>query len=110
MTLRYLKNHPEIYQKIDESAAQIEAAFVERGWTVNRVGSLLSVFMTDGKPVTNYEDALESDTGKFASYFNQMLEQGIYVAPSQFEAMFVSAAHTKEDLEKTIVAIGQVDI
>lgn len=110
VTLRYLKNHPEIYQKIDESAAQIEAAFVERGWTVNRVGSLLSVFMTDGKPVTNYEDALESDTGKFASYFNQMLEQGIYVAPSQFEAMFVSAAHTKEDLEKTIVAIGQVDI
>ena len=68
------------------------------------MGSLLSPFFTDSQ-VTSYEDVLGCDTKKFAVYFRKMLENGIYVAPSQFEAMFVSDAHSKEDLDKTIKAI-----
>ena len=67
---------------------------------VNQIGSLMSVFFTNEK-VTDYKTAVSSDTRQYAAYFNGMLEQGIYLAPSQFEAMFVSAAHTQEDLQKT---------
>lgn len=109
-TLRILKAHSEVYKKIDASAAKLEAAYRKKGWTVNRVGSLLSAFMTDGRSVKNYDDAVSSDTKKFAAYFNQMLNQGVYIAPSQFEAMFVSAAHSEEDIEKTCKAIANVQI
>ena len=71
-----------------------------RGMWVNRVGSLLSVFFTD-EPVRDYDSAASSNTDIYASYFNHMLENGIYVAPSQFESMFVSAAHSEEDVERT---------
>lgn len=64
----------------------------------------MSVFFTD-KPVVDYETATGADTEKYAEYFNYMLGQGIYLAPSQFEAMFVSYAHTKADLERTCQAI-----
>ena len=65
---------------------------------------MLSPFFTDGE-VTSYSDVLKCDTKKFAAYFRKMLENGIYVAPSQFEAMFVSDAHSQDDLDKTIKAI-----
>ncbi len=107
-TLKLLKADKEVYTRIDAKAAELEAAFKEKGWCVNRVGSLLSAFMTDGKPVTNYTEAVASDTKKFAAYFNAMLDQGIYVAPSQFEAMFVSDAHSDEDIAKTVEAIRRV--
>ena len=103
-TLRQLIAHPELYRQIDEKAARLEAAYREKGLTVNRVGSLLSCFFT-GDPVTDYRSALRSDTKAFASYFANMLERGIYVAPSQFEAMFVSAAHSDEMIERTCRAI-----
>lgn len=64
----------------------------------------MSVFFTD-KPVVDYETATGADMEKYAEYFNYMLGQGIYLAPSQFEAMFVSYAHTKADLERTCQAI-----
>ena len=74
---------------------------------VNRVGSMMSVFFTDND-VTNFETASKSNTEKFKVYFNEMLKQGIYLAPSQFESLFLSDAHTKADLEKTAAAFDKV--
>lgn len=104
-TLKILRETPSVYEVLDQKAAKIESAMRGKGWTVNRVGSLLSVFFTNGKPVTDYESAQTADTKAFAAYFSYMLESGIYVAPSQFEAMFVSAAHSDADIEKTCAAI-----
>ena len=73
---------------------------------MNRVGSLISAFFTD-VPVTDYETAKTSDTQKFAKYFSYMLQNGIYVAPSQFEAMFISATHTDMDIERTAQVIRE---
>ena len=103
-TLRILKKHPEIYAELDRKGQKLEEAFRAAGRNVNRAGSLLSAFFTE-QPVTDYRSAQTADTKAFAAYFSQMLEQGIYVAPSQFEAMFVSAAHTDEDIEATVQAI-----
>ncbi len=71
--------------------------------TVNRVGSMFTFFFT-GRPVTDYESAKRSDTAKFGKFFRLMLERGIYLAPSQFEAAFLSAAHTEEDIGRTVAA------
>ena len=71
---------------------------------VNQVGSLMSVFF-NSEAVVDYESAAGSDTEAYAKYFNYMLEQGIYLAPSQFEAMFVSDAHSSEDIERTCEVI-----
>lgn len=68
---------------------------------MNQIGSMLTVFFNDGE-VYDYDSALRSDVKKFARFFNLMLENGIYLPPSQFEAMFLSSAHTDEDIEKTI--------
>jgi glutamate-1-semialdehyde 2,1-aminomutase len=100
--LRYLKLHPEIYEKLELLSARL-VADVPAGLTVNRVGSMFTVFFTEG-PVTGYDSARRSDTKRFAAYFHHMLEHGIYLAPSQFEAAFVSAAHTDEDIERTVAA------
>lgn len=102
--LKALKSDKAIYDRIDSFAKKLEEAYLEKGFTVNRVGSLLSPFFTEG-PVTSYADVLKCDTDKFAAYFGKMLSQGIYVAPSQFEAMFISDVHTADDLDKTIKAI-----
>ena len=102
--LTVLKEHPEIYPQLEEKAKVLEAAYREKGWNVNRAGSLLSVFFTD-RPVGNYDDALTCDTDLFARYFRHMLARGIYLAPSQFEAVFVSTVHSDEDLEETVAAI-----
>jgi glutamate-1-semialdehyde 2,1-aminomutase len=74
-----------------------------RGITVNRVGSMFTFFFTEG-PVTDYESAKRSDTTRFGRFFRAMLERGIYLAPSQFEAAFLSVAHTDEDIARTLVA------
>ncbi len=99
-TLKILMAHPEIYDKIDQSAARLEMAYLDSGFTVNRVGSLLSPFFTEEK-VRDYRSVLTADTAAFAEYFNWMLGNGIYVAPSQFESMFVSAAHTEQMIKQT---------
>jgi glutamate-1-semialdehyde 2,1-aminomutase len=72
-------------------------------FAMNRVGSMMSLFFT-GKPVTDFDSALTSDTGLFARYYSEMLSRGVYLAPSQFEAGFVSAAHTEQDIEQTLKA------
>lgn len=105
-TLEILKKNTFIYQELEVKAKLLADAFADRAAgkgeaiKVNQIGSLLSAFFTD-KEVKDYNSAVSSDTGKYAAYFRTMLEQGIYVAPSQYEAMFVSAAHSEADLEKT---------
>ena len=100
--LRHLKAHPEIYDQLERHGATLAAAAPE-GVTVNRVGSMFTYFFTSG-PVTDYESAKRSDTARFGAFFRHMLERGIYLAPSQFEAAFLSAAHTGEDIRKTVEA------
>lgn len=106
-TLKLLKEQPDVYEKIEKSAKYladtVRKSFGEKV-CVNQVGSLMSVFFTD-KKVVDYDTALSSDTEKYAEYFRYMLESGINLAPSQFEAMFVSAAHTQKDLETTAKVI-----
>ncbi|MDE3165964.1 MAG: aspartate aminotransferase family protein, partial [Acidobacteriota bacterium] len=70
---------------------------------VNRVGSMFTFFFTEG-PVTDWDSAKKSDTARFGRFFRAMLERGIYLAPSQFEAAFLGAAHTDEDIARTIAA------
>lgn len=108
-TLKILKDNPSIYEELEKKAKLLEEGFKDNAEKLgieivsNRVGSMLCGYFTrDG--VYDYDTAVKSDTEKFASYFENMLEEGVYLAPSQFEAAFVSAAHTTEDIEKTIKA------
>ncbi|MBZ5580345.1 MAG: glutamate-1-semialdehyde 2,1-aminomutase [Acidobacteriia bacterium] len=103
--LRYLKAHPEVYAQLESCTAELCSA-APPGITVNRVGSMFTFFFTD-QPVTDYESAKRSDTARFGRFFQAMLERGVYLAPSQFEAAFVSAAHTEEDIRQTIAAARQ---
>jgi glutamate-1-semialdehyde 2,1-aminomutase len=100
--LRLLRARPEIYEQLESRTARLCGA-APAGVTVNRAGSMFTFFFTDG-PVTDWDSAKTSDTAKFARFFRGMLERGIYLAPSQFEAAFVSAAHTEEDIDRTIEA------
>ena len=110
-TLKILKAHPEYYKQIDESAKKLADAYRKMAKEkniplhVNQIGSLLSAFQT-GEVVDDYDSALTSDTNAYTEYFWKMLDNGIYVAPAQFEAMFVSVAHTKEDIERTCEVIS----
>ncbi len=70
---------------------------------VQRVGSLLTVFFTTG-PVRNFADASASDTERYGAFFRHLLDSGVYVAPSQFEAMFLSTAHGSTEIEETVAA------
>jgi glutamate-1-semialdehyde 2,1-aminomutase len=98
-----------IYARLESTAALLEAglaqAAVQAGVpvTINRVGSLLSCFFT-GKPVRNFDDVRATDIAAFKRFFAEMLHRGIYLAPSAYEAMFVSLAHTKQDIERTVEA------
>src|SRR5881296_2092896 len=98
---------PGVYKKLEQRAAELAeglgAAAKKAGvpLTQTRVGSMLGVFFTKG-PVVDYASAKRSDTQVYAKFFHQMLEKGIYFAPSQFEAAFLSTAHTSEDIEHTI--------
>jgi len=100
--LRHLESHPEIYDNLERQGAKLAAA-APAGVTVNRVGSMFTFFFSD-KPVTEYESAKRSDTAKFGKFWRAMLDQGVYLAPSQFEAAFLSAAHTDADIANTITA------
>jgi glutamate-1-semialdehyde 2,1-aminomutase len=103
--LRHLKEHPEVYSQLEARAARL-CASVPEDITVNRVGSMFTCFFTS-EPVTDYESAKRSDTARFARFFRAMLERGVYLAPSQFEAAFVSAAHSERDIDETITAAGE---
>jgi glutamate-1-semialdehyde 2,1-aminomutase len=100
---------PDVYSRLDGLGARLEAGLREAAArarvevTVNRLGSMLTVFFCAG-PVTDYASAKRSDTARFARFFQAMLERGVYLPPAQFEAAFVSLAHTESDLERTIEA------
>jgi glutamate-1-semialdehyde 2,1-aminomutase len=100
--LRYLIAHPEIYGALEAHAAEL-TAWTPPGVTVNRVGSMFTFFFSPN-PVTDWESAKKCDTARFAKFFHFLLERGVYIAPSQFEAGFVSAAHSEEDIRATVAA------
>lgn len=95
-----------LYRELDEKGARLQRAYEKCGIAVNRVGSLLTPFFGVSS-VRSYADVARCDKARFARYFSAMLEEGVYVAPSQFEAMFVSAAHTQEDISRTCEAISR---
>ena len=103
-TLKLLDAHPEVYAKLEGKTAGLaqaaREAFGDRV-CVNQIGSLMSIFFTD-KQVVDMDTAMTSDTKQYAAFFRYMLDHGINLAPSQFEAMFISDAHTEEDIRKTI--------
>ena len=111
-TLKVLKKSPELYEQMEEKSGRlvegVERAAKDAGvaMTVNRVGSMFTFFFNDG-PVTDWESSSKSDTERFAFFFRGMLDLGCYLPCSQFEAAFLSAAHTDEDVAGTIEAAGQ---
>lgn len=108
-TLKILRRKPEIYDIIEQNTRLLAENVRKMGEgkvTVNQIGSLMSIFFTQ-QPVVNYDTAILSDTNAYAKYFAYLLERGIYVAPSQFEAMFISIMHTKEEIMHTAKIIGE---
>ena len=105
--LKLLRETPDFYEKLNHKAdgffENMQEAVKAAGkpWQINHIGSLGCIFFTD-RPVTNYVEAKTSDTKKFGEYFSYMIKNGIYLAPSQFEAMFLSAAMTEEELANTL--------
>jgi glutamate-1-semialdehyde 2,1-aminomutase len=111
-TLKVL-SEPGVYEKLENRSSMLaeglseatKSAGVEACHT--RVGSMLNIFFTS-EQVVDYTTAKTSDTSKFAAYFRGLLERGIYIAPSQFEAGFVSLAHSADDIQITIRAASEV--
>ena len=107
--LNQLKDNPTVYDKINKSGSslavelrkQLKAAGVKS--SVNQVGSMFTIFFSD-RPVTDFESAKGCDTKRFASYFQSMLRQGVYLAPSQFEAMFISTAINNQIIDRILTA------
>ena len=105
--LKLLRETPDFYEKLNHKAdgffENMQEAVKAAGkpWQINHIGSLGCIFFTD-RPVTNYAEAKTSDTKKFGEYFSYMIKNGIYLAPSQFEAMFLSTAMTEEELANTL--------
>ena len=99
----------EMYEMLETTAQQLEIGICDNlaklglGYQYQRVGSMACLYFTD-RQVSNYDDARSCDTGAFGRYFHGMLERGVYLPPSQFEAFFVSTAHSEEDVEATIGA------
>jgi glutamate-1-semialdehyde 2,1-aminomutase len=112
-TLRELKSHPEIYQQLEQRSAKLVdgvlASATKKGvpLSAHQVGSMFTWFFQAG-PVSDWDTAAKSDTQAFAKFHRGMLERGIYLPPSQFEAMFLSAAHSEDDIEKTVAAAANV--
>lgn len=107
--LSHIKNNPGIYHQLERLSSKLENGIKEnlkslkKQYAVNRVGSMLCLFFTE-EQVVDFKSALTSDTQKYGKYFHEMLNRGIYLPPAQYEAYFISTAHTDEDIEKTISA------
>ncbi len=108
-TLRMLSEDADVYARLDAQAAMLcnglQSILDEYGlpWVTNRVGSMFTLFFTDA-PVRNWDDAKRCDTARFGAYFSAMLDRGVYLAPSQFEAAFMSIMHSDEDVARTLEA------
>ena len=94
---------PAVYADLERRAAVLEECLAPFG-RVQRVGALLTLFMADD-PVRNFEDAQRCDTARYGAVFRHLLEQGVYLPPSQFEALFPSTAHGEDEIERTVVAL-----
>jgi glutamate-1-semialdehyde 2,1-aminomutase len=112
-TLRYLREHKrEIYPRLDKLTEElvegVTATAKEAGLAIchNRVGSMFTWFFNAG-PVTDWNSAAKSDTEAFGRFFRSMLGHGVYLPPSQFEAAFLSAAHSEGDIQQTLAAAKQ---
>jgi len=111
--LRNLRGHHNLYEDLESLGRRLDRGIEEiiketdspLSW--NRVGSMATLFFTRG-PVTGWATAEDSDREAFSEYFNAMLDRGLYLAPSPFEALFLSTAHTTEDIDRTIDAIRAV--
>ena len=109
--LQHLREHPEIYQQLEKQSATLTDGVLAKAkehrvpLCANRVGSMLTWFFQLG-PVHDWGTAAKSDTQAFAAFHRAMLDRGVYLPPSQFEALFVSAAHTDGDIARTIEAAG----
>jgi glutamate-1-semialdehyde-2,1-aminomutase len=109
-TLSVIDNEPNFHKSLDEKASCLEQGFRNQAQragvvaTINRVGSLMTVFFNNGNSVTDFKSAMQSNTLLYKEFFNTALKNGIYFAPSQFEAAFVSAAHSFKDIETAISA------
>ncbi|MDZ7766060.1 MAG: aminotransferase class III-fold pyridoxal phosphate-dependent enzyme [Melioribacteraceae bacterium] len=107
--LKKIKDNPYTYTILEDQSAYLEKGLKEnlmklgKDYTMTRVGSMMCMFFTEAA-VNDFKSAVKSDTELYGKYFNEMLKNGVYLAPAQFEAMFVSTAHSKEDLDKTIEA------
>ncbi len=107
--LSEIKNNPDVYKTLEEKSEYLEKGLKEnlnklgKNYFITRVGSMSCMFFTE-EEVTDFKTAVTSDTELYGKYFNQMLQNGVYLAPAQFEAMFVSTSHSGEDLDKTIEA------
>ncbi len=105
--LKHLKENPNIYNILEEKSAYLEKGFksnleiLGKNFALNRVGSMQCMFFTEEK-VDDFKSAVKSDTALYGRYFHEMLKKGVYLAPAQFEAVFVSTEHTEADLDKTI--------
>ncbi len=102
--LRRLRD-PAVYEELERRGARLEAGLSRFG-RVNRVGAMLTLFASDGA-VRNFEDAQACDADRYAALFRHLLERGIYIAPSQFEAMFLSLVHGDEEIDRTLEAVGE---
>jgi glutamate-1-semialdehyde 2,1-aminomutase len=107
--LRRLRD-PSVYDELERKAARVEEGLAPLG-RVQRVGSLLTLFFSSSEsgsdPVTDFAQASACDTSRYGAYFRHMLERGVYVPPSQFEAMFVSLAHGDEEIDRTVEAAAE---
>jgi glutamate-1-semialdehyde 2,1-aminomutase len=97
--LLYLDSHHDVYGTIEQRTAQLTAA-MPQGVTVNRIGSMFTLFMQPG-PITDFESAKKSDTARYGRLFHFLLDHGVYFPPSQFEAGFMSAAHSEKQVMQT---------
>jgi glutamate-1-semialdehyde 2,1-aminomutase len=109
-TLGVIAKDGAFYGKLEARSARLAQGLLANcreagvGAVLNRVGSMMTLFFTDKNSITSWESAKTCDTNAYARYFQESLASGVYLAPSQFEAAFVSAAHSDEDIEKTIEA------
>ncbi len=112
-TLQLIKEQPDLYERLERQSAKLHNGLTELtqrfGLTVcsERVGSMMTMFFQNG-PVVDYDSAKRSDTERYGEFFRGMLQQGIYLAPSQFEAAFVGSAHGDEEIEQTLAAAQNV--
>ncbi|WP_454054250.1 glutamate-1-semialdehyde 2,1-aminomutase [Clostridium sp. Marseille-Q7071] len=114
-TVQKLHSHPEYYEHLEKLGKKLQDGMVKIASeknipiTINRCGAMMTIFFTDLKEVKNYEDAKTCNTKLFSKFYMHMLKNGIYIAPSQFEALFLSVAHTEENIDKFLDVFKSFD-